>query len=61
MAITQAKGSKRGLQPIPATRQDWRLKQKTLFSRDKHKICPAANSLVHAISFPNKGNIKKIP
>jgi len=41
----------RGLQPVPATRRDRRLKNIILIHHDKHKICPAANSLANVISF----------
>jgi len=51
LAHTQTKGSKRGLQPVPATRRDRRLKNIILIHHDKHKICPAANSLANVISF----------
>ena len=41
----------RGLQPVPATPRDRRLKNIILIHHDKHKICPAANSQANVISF----------
>jgi hypothetical protein len=44
--ISQFFDLRKAFQPVPATRRNRRLKQKTLIHHDKHKICPAANRTV---------------